>query len=148
MNFQFSRSVVSDSLRPHGLQHARPPCPPPTPRVHSDSWPSSRWCHPAISSSVVPFSSCLQSAGFKSLCFMYNILGCIKAAAWLVIPLSITFTWKWVRWVQAEASHAAPFSCVFLAGRGAATSSLHKPRPPEPERHLRPVCRACAEEAG
>ena len=58
---QFSRSVVSDSLRPHELQHSRPPCPSPTPRVHSNSRPSSRWCHPAISSSVVSFSSGLQS---------------------------------------------------------------------------------------
>ena len=58
---QFSRSVVSDSLRPHESQHARPPCPSPTPRVHSDSQPSSQWCHPDISSSVVPFSSCPQS---------------------------------------------------------------------------------------
>ena len=52
---------MSDSLRPHESQHARPPCPPPTPGVHSNSGPSSRWCHPAISSSVVPFSSCPQS---------------------------------------------------------------------------------------
>ena len=58
---QFSRSVVSDSLRPHESQHARPPCPSPTPGVHSDSRPSSRWCHPAILSSVVPFSSYPQS---------------------------------------------------------------------------------------
>ena len=58
---QFSRSVVSDSLRPHESQHARPPWPSPTPGVHSDSCPSSEWCHPAISSSVVPFSSCPQS---------------------------------------------------------------------------------------
>ena len=58
---QFSRSVVSDSLRPHESQHARPPCPSPTPRVHSNSCPSIRWCHPAISSSVVPFSSFSQS---------------------------------------------------------------------------------------
>jgi len=58
---QFSRSVVSDSLRPHESQHARPPCPPPTPGVHPGSRPSSQWCHPAISSSVVPFSSCPQS---------------------------------------------------------------------------------------
>ena len=58
---QFSRSVVSDSLWPHESQHARPPCPSPTPRVHSDSRPSSQWCHPAISSSVIPFSSCPQS---------------------------------------------------------------------------------------
>ena len=58
---QFSHSVVSDSLQPHESQHARPPCPSPSPRVHSDSRPSSPWCHPAISSSVVPFSSCPQS---------------------------------------------------------------------------------------
>ena len=58
---QFSHSVVSDSLPPHGLQHARPPCPSPTPGVSSNSWPSSRWCYPTILSSVVPFSSCLQS---------------------------------------------------------------------------------------
>ena len=56
---QFSRSVMSDSLQPHESQHARPPCS--SPRVHSDSRPSSPWCHPAISSSVVPFSSCPQS---------------------------------------------------------------------------------------
>ena len=58
---QFSHSVVSDSLRPHESQHARSPCPSPSPRVHSDSRPSSPWCHPAISSSVIPFSSCPQS---------------------------------------------------------------------------------------
>ena len=58
---QISRSVVSDSLRPHEPQHARPPCPSPTLGVHSDSRPSSQWCHPAISYSVVPFSSCPQS---------------------------------------------------------------------------------------
>ena len=58
---QISHSVVSDSLLPHESQHARPPCPSPTPRVHSDSRPSSWWCHPAISSSVIPFSSSPQS---------------------------------------------------------------------------------------
>ena len=58
---QFSQSVVSDSLWSHESQDARPPCLSPTPGVHSDSCPSSRWCHPAISSSVVPFSSCPQS---------------------------------------------------------------------------------------
>ena len=58
---QFSRSVVSDFLRPHELQHARPPCPSPTPRVHSNSCPLIWWCHPAISFSVIPFSSHLQS---------------------------------------------------------------------------------------
>ena len=58
---QFSRSVVSDSLQPHGLQHTRPPCPSPTPGACSNSCLSSRWCHPTISSSVIPFSSSLQS---------------------------------------------------------------------------------------
>ena len=58
---QFSCSVVSDSLRPHGLQHARLPCPSPTPGACSDSCLLSQWCHPTISSSVIPFSSCLQS---------------------------------------------------------------------------------------
>ena len=57
---QFSCSVLSDSLGPHGLQHTRPPCPSSTPGVYSNSCPLSWWCHPTISSSVVPFSSCLQ----------------------------------------------------------------------------------------
>ena len=58
---QYSCSVVSGSLLPHELQHGRPPCPSPTPRVYPNSCPMSRWCHPAISSSVIPCSSCLQS---------------------------------------------------------------------------------------
>ena len=57
---QFSHSVVSNSSQPHGPHHDRPPCSSPTPRVYSNSSPSSQWCHPAISFSVVPFSSCLQ----------------------------------------------------------------------------------------
>ena len=73
---QFSHSVVSHSLGPHESQHARPPCPPPSPGVHSDSHPSSQWCHPAISSSAVPFSSCPQSL-LASECF----------------PMSQLFTW-------------------------------------------------------
>ena len=73
---QFSLSVVSDSLWPQESQHARPPCPSPTPGVHSDSRPSSQWCHPAISSSVVPFFSCPQSLP-ASECF----------------PMSQLFTW-------------------------------------------------------
>ena len=61
VSVQFSRSVVSDSLQPHEPQHARPPCPSPTPRVHPNPHPLSRWYHPTISSSVIPFSSCPQS---------------------------------------------------------------------------------------
>ena len=59
---QFIRSVMSDSLQPHELQHTRPPCPSPTSGVHPNSCPSSQWCHPAISSSVVPFSSSLPAS--------------------------------------------------------------------------------------
>ena len=58
---QFSHSVMSDSLQPQESQHTRPPCPSPTPKVYTNSCPSSQWCHPTISSSVIPFSSCLQS---------------------------------------------------------------------------------------
>ena len=58
---QFSHSVMPNSLWPHESQHARPPCPSPTPRVHWNSCPATRWCHPVIASSAIPFSSCLQS---------------------------------------------------------------------------------------
>ena len=61
ISVQFSHSVISDSLQPHEPQHTRPPCPSPTPRVYPNPCPSSRWCHPTISSSVIPFSSCPQS---------------------------------------------------------------------------------------
>ena len=61
LSVHFNCSVLSNSLRPHESQHARPPCPSPTPRVHSNSRPSSQWCHPTISSSGIPFSSCPQS---------------------------------------------------------------------------------------
>ena len=71
---QFSRSVVSDSLRPYELQQARPPCPSPTPGVCSDSRPSSQWCHPVISSSVVPFSSCPNPSHHQSLFQWVNSL--------------------------------------------------------------------------
>ena len=81
---QFSRSVMSKSLPPHEPQHTRPPCPSPTPGVYSNSCPWSRWCHPAISSSVVPFSSCPQSLPasgsfpmsqlFALLCWLSNML--------------------------------------------------------------------------
>ena len=64
---QISCSVVSNSLRPHESQHARPPCPSPIHGVHSDSCPSSQWCHPAISSSVIPFSSCPNPSQHQSL---------------------------------------------------------------------------------
>ena len=75
---QFSCSVVSNSLQPHRLQHARPPCPPPTPRVYSNSCPLSRWCHPTVSTSVIPFSSYLQSFQhqglFKWVSFLHQVV--------------------------------------------------------------------------
>ena len=75
---QFSRSVVSNSLRPHGLQHARLPCLSPTPRAYSNSCPSSRWSHPTISPSVIPFSSCLQSFPASGFFFSSESVLCIR----------------------------------------------------------------------
>ena len=72
---QFSHSVVSDSLWPHELQHTRLPCPSPTPRVYPNSCPSNWWCHPAISSSVVPFSSCPQSLPASESFPMSQLIG-------------------------------------------------------------------------
>ena len=76
-SIQFSHSVMSDSLWPQESQHARPPCPSPAPRVHSNSRPLSQWCHPAISSSVVPFSSCPQSlpasGSFPMSSFLHHV---------------------------------------------------------------------------
>ena len=71
---QFSHSVLSDPLWPHGLQHARPPCPSPTPGVYSDSCPLSRWCHPTTSSSVVPFSSSLHLLISKPVVYLAPLL--------------------------------------------------------------------------
>ena len=103
---QFSRSVVSNSLRPHELQHARPPCPSPIPRVYSNSCPSSRWCHPAISSSVIPFSSCPQSlpasGSFpKSQLFAWGGQSIGVSAAVSVLPMN-TQDWSplgWTGWI-------------------------------------------------
>ena len=91
---QFICSVVSDSLQPHGLQHVRPPCPSPTPWVHSNSCPSSQWCHSTISSSVIPFSSCLQSfptsESFPVSQFFTSGGQSIGASAWTsVLPMNI-----------------------------------------------------------
>ena len=74
ISVQLSHSVVSDSLKHYGLQHTRPPCPSPTPQVYSNSCPLSRWCHPTISSSVVPFSSRLQSFPASGVFFSESVL--------------------------------------------------------------------------
>ena len=98
---QFSRSVVSDSLRPHESQHARPPCLSPTPGVHSSSCPLSWWWHPAISSSVVPFSYCPQSNEStlhmrwpKYWSFSFSIIPSKE------IPGLISF--KWTGWISLQ----------------------------------------------
>ena len=107
MSVQFCRSVVSDSLWPHGLQHARPPCPSPTPRVYSNSCPLSWWCHPTISCSVIPFSSCLQSFPASGSFQMSQFLASggqsfgVSASA-SVLPKNIQdwFPLEWTGWVS------------------------------------------------
>ena len=79
---------MSDSLQPHGLQHARPPCPSPNPRVHPKSWPLSQWCHPTISSSLIPFSSCPQS--FPASGFYQMSILCIRWPKYWSFSFSIS----------------------------------------------------------
>ena len=106
---QFSHSVMSDSLRPHESQHARPPCPSPTPRVHSDSRQSSQWCHPAILSSVVPFSSCPQSLPAseffpKSQLFAWGGQSTGVSASASFLPMN-TQDWspsEWTGWISLQ----------------------------------------------
>ena len=106
---QFSRSVVSDSLRPHESQHSRPPCPSPTPRVHWNSCRSSQWCHPAISSSVIPFSSCPQSLPASesfsmSQLFTWGSQSIGVSASASVLPMN-TQDWSplgWTGWISLQ----------------------------------------------
>ena len=105
---QFSRSVLSDSLWPHESQHARPPCPSPTPRVHPNPWPLSRWCHPTISSSVVPFSSCPQSfpasrSFLMSQLFASGGQSIRVSASTSVLPMN-TQDWssEWTGWISLQ----------------------------------------------
>ena len=105
---QFSRSVVSDSLRPHELQHARPPCPSPTPGVHSDSRPLSWWCHPAISSYVIPFSSCPQSLPASESFPMSQLFTWggqstgVSALASLLPKKSQDWSSEWTGWISLQ----------------------------------------------
>ena len=106
---QFSRSVMSDSLWPHGLKHTRPPCPSPTPRVHPSLCPLSWWCHPTISSSVDPFSSCLQcfpaSGSFQmSQLFASGGQSIGVSASTSVLPMN-TRDWSplgWTGWISLQ----------------------------------------------
>ena len=109
VSLQFSRSVVSDSLWPHGLQHARLPCPSPTPRTSSNSCPWSRWCHPTISSSVIRFSSQLQSFP-ASGCFPTSqffasggqIIGVSASASVLPMNIQDWFSLGWNDWISLQ----------------------------------------------
>ena len=104
---QFSHSVVSNSLQPHGLQHSKPPCPSPTPRVYSNSCPSSRWCHPTISFSVVPFSSHLQSFPASESFQMSQLfisggqsIGISASASVLPMNIQDRFHLGWTGWIS------------------------------------------------
>ena len=106
---QFSHSVMSDSFQPHGLQHARFPCPSPTPGACSNSCPSSWWCHPTISPSGVPFSSCLQSfpasGSFPISQFFTSGVKSIGASASAsVLPINIQdwFPLGWTGWISLQ----------------------------------------------
>ena len=106
---QFSHSVVSDSLRPHESQHTRPPCPSPTPGVYSNSCPSSQWCHPAISSSVIPFSSCPQSLPASgpfpvSQLFAWGGQSIGVSASASVLPMNTQdrAPWGWTGWISLQ----------------------------------------------
>ena len=105
---QFSHSVMSDSLRPHELQHARPPCPSPTPGVYSNSCPLSRWCHPAISSSVVPFSYCPQSLPASESFPMSQLLAWggqstgVSALASFLRKKSQGWSSEWTGWISLQ----------------------------------------------
>ena len=106
---QFSHSVVSNSLRPHELQHARTPCPSPTPKVHPNSCPLSQWCHPTISSSVVPLSSCPQSfpaSGFfqMSQFFVSGSQSIVVSASTSVLPMNTKdwFPLGWTGWISLQ----------------------------------------------
>ena len=106
ISFQSSHSVVSDSLRPHGLKHTRPPCPSPTPGVYSNSCPLSRWCHPTISSSVIPFSSCLQSfptsGSFPTSQFFSSGGQSIGVSASTSVPPMNTQDWSPLGWTGLD----------------------------------------------
>ena len=112
---QFSHSVVSDSLQPHELQHARPPCPSPAPGVHPNPCPLSRWYHPTISSSIVPFSSCPQSfpASGKSQLFQSGgqSIGVSESTSVLLVN---TQDWSPLEWTGRISLQSKGLSRVFF----------------------------------
>ena len=133
---QFSCSVVSNSLWPHELQHTRPPCPSPTPGVHSDSHPSSQWYHPAISSLVVPFSSCPQSLPASesfpmSQLFAWGDKSTGVSALASVLPKK-SQGWspsEWTGWISLQSKGLSRVSPTpqFKSINSSALSLLHSP---------------------
>ena len=118
---RFSHSVVSDSLRPNEPQHARPPCPSPTPGVQSVSHPSSQWCHPAISSSVIPFSSCPQSLPASesfpvSQLFAWGgqSIGVSALASFLPKKSQGWSPSEWTGWISLQSKGLLPLFCICL----------------------------------
>ena len=106
ISVHFSHSVMPDSLQPHEPQYARPPCPSPAPRVHSNSCPLSQWCHPIISSSATPFSSCPQSCpasgSFQMSQFFTSggqIIGVSASASVLPMNIQDWFPLGWIGWI-------------------------------------------------
>ena len=98
---------MSNSLQPHGLQHDRPSCPSPTPRVHSNSCPLSWWCHPTILSSVIPFSSCLQSSQHQGLFkwkggIRWPSIGVSALASVLPMNIQESFLLGWTSWMSLQ----------------------------------------------
>ena len=117
---QFSRSVVSNFLRLHGLQHARPPCPSPTPGVYSDSCPLSQWCHPTISSSVIPFSSHPQSfpaSGSFQMSQLFTSsgqsVGVLASASVLPMNIEDLLPLRWTGWIYWTSLQSKGLSRVF-----------------------------------
>ena len=132
---QFSHSVVSDSLQPHEPLHARPPCLSPTPRIHPNPCPSSRWCHPTISSSVVPFSSCPQSfpaSGSFQMSQLFTSGGrSIGVSASTSVLTTNTQDWSlgWTGWISLQSKGLSESSPTpqFKSINSLALSFLYSP---------------------
>ena len=132
---QFSHSVMSNSLRPHGLQHARLPCPSPTTGAYWNSCPLTQWCHPTISSSVVPFSSCLQS--FPESVFSRESVLCIRWPKYWSFSFSISpsnedsglFPLGWTSWIFCSPRDSQESSLIpqFKSINSSALSFLYSP---------------------
>ena len=127
---QFSHSVMSDSLQPHESQHARPPCLSPTLGVHPNSSPSSWWCHPAISSSVIPFSSCPQSLPASESFPMSQVFawggqstGVSASASVLSMNTQDWSPLEWTGWISLQSSPTPQFKSIHLS----TLSFLHSP---------------------